>query len=615
MAWFDDLKISTKLLLAFGLVLVVIGSFGAYTLATMVALNRSMTDIETNWMPSVRFAAEMHAAASGFRAAELKRVLSAGKDTAGDGRDGDMEQQLAQLSKAEDAYVPLIASTEERMHYESFKRAWDEYMVESHKATELSKSDADAAQALLRGRSQQLFDEGTRALQAVVDDNVHGAADAARTAEQLYSSSQRSVALFLGFSLVIAVGLSLFIARAVGGPARKLAIAADRIAAGDIGYAVDVHTKDEIGEVAASFRRLQATISALLSESSTLIAAAKDGKLGDRGQGGSAEKFQGAFRELVDLLASFLEPISAIAEMAPMLSGTSQELTIVSQQMNASAQQTVSQANSVSAASEQVSSSVHSVSTASEEMISSIKEIARHATEAARVAGSAMAVAAQTNATVGNLSESSAEIGKVIKVITSIAQQTNLLALNATIEAARAGEAGKGFAVVANEVKELAKATARATEEIGQKIEAIQNDARSAAGALTQISGVISHINDLQTSVATAVEEQTATTNDIAASIGQVAMSSSDISKNIRGVADAGNGTATSAHEIQRAATDLAKMANQLLELVASFQASNGAVRGGYASRYDATRGARRGAGLAHGHGNGSGENAELRGG
>ena len=158
----------------------------------------------------------------------------------------------------------------------------------------------------------------------------------------------------------------------------------------------------------------------------------------------------------------------------------SEELSAVVEQMSGSAEETSAQAGLVSAAAEEVSRNVQTVATGTEEMSASIREIAQNATEAARVAAQAVGVAETTNATVAKLGESSAEIGNVVKVITSIAEQTNLLALNATIEAARAGEAGKGFAVVANEVKELAQETRKATEDIGQRIEAIQADTAAA---------------------------------------------------------------------------------------------------------------------------------------
>src|SRR5947209_7514340 len=181
-------------------------------------------------------------------------------------------------------------------------------------------------------------------------------------------------------------------------------------------------------------------------------------------------------------------------------------------------------------------------------------------------------MADNANQTVSKLGESSVEIGKVIKVITSIAQQTNLLALNATIEAARAGEAGKGFAVVANEVKELAKQTAKATEDISRKIMAIQTDTKGAVEAIGSITGVIGHINDISGTIATAVEEQSVTTNEMTRNVADAATGSGEITRNIEGVAEAARGTSTSAQESQKAANDLADMAAHLRGMVGQFK-------------------------------------------
>jgi methyl-accepting chemotaxis protein len=187
------------------------------------------------------------------------------------------------------------------------------------------------------------------------------------------------------------------------------------------------------------------------------------------------------------------------------------------------------------------------------------------------VAKAAVGVAQQTNQTISKLGESSVEIGKVIKVITSIAQQTNLLALNATIEAARAGEAGRGFAVVANEVKELAKETAKATEEIGLKIETIQGDTRSAVTAIGEVSGIINQINDISNVIAAAVEEQTATTNEIGRNVGQAAQGTQEIARNISGVASAARNTSAGAADMQRSVSTLSGVSQQLDELIARF--------------------------------------------
>ncbi len=264
--------------------------------------------------------------------------------------------------------------------------------------------------------------------------------------------------------------------------------------------------------------------------------------------------------------------IGSIGQNAHSLSSASEELTTVAQQMAGTAEESATQANVVSAAAEQVSKNVQVVATGSEEMSASIKEIAKSANESARVAKQAVSVAEGTNQTISKLGDSSAEIGKVIKVITSIAQQTNLLALNATIEAARAGEAGKGFAVVANEVKELAKETAKATEDISQKIEAIQGDTKMAVAAIGQISGIINQINDISNTIASAVEEQTATTNEIGRNVAQAAKGSAEIAQNIAGVATAAQSTTAGAGDTQKAAKSLSEMAGQLQTLVSRFK-------------------------------------------
>jgi methyl-accepting chemotaxis protein len=266
------------------------------------------------------------------------------------------------------------------------------------------------------------------------------------------------------------------------------------------------------------------------------------------------------------------EILRGVVSHTQQLSAASQEMLEASQQITASSGETAVQSNSVSQATQQVTQNLQSLSTGAGEMTSTIQSIAANTNEASKVAGAAVDAARAANTTVAQLGQSSAEIGAVIKVITSIAQQTNLLALNATIEAARAGEAGKGFAVVANEVKELAKQTAKATDDIGRKIIAIQADTKDAVAAIGTMGGVINQINDISATIATAVEEQSATTNEMTRNASEAAGGAGNILTNIGEVAHAAEGTLSSAKASEKAAQEMTSIAMELTQLMRQFK-------------------------------------------
>jgi methyl-accepting chemotaxis protein len=332
---------------------------------------------------------------------------------------------------------------------------------------------------------------------------------------------------------VAVVGLLLFAAlavpvtRSVVRPVRKVREVLDALAAGDLTARVGIGGNDEVGTMAASL----------------------DGAM-----------------------QSFQRSIAAVSGSADSLADASRQLSSVSGALSAAVSSTNQQMGDASESSAEVSQHVSTVAAGAEQMGASIHEIARSAGDAAQVASGAVREAAAANEKVERLASSSTEIGNVLKLITSIAEQTNLLALNATIEAARAGAAGKGFAVVASEVKDLAQETARATEDIRQRINAIQADTGAAADAIRRMSSVVEDINHYQATIASAVEEQTATTQEMGRSVAEVAAGAERIAGNIAGVAGAAEATADGVGAADAAASELARMSAELKTLVSVFR-------------------------------------------
>ena len=431
------------------------------------------------------------------------------------------QKQFVTIKAKLDEMRPITRNAADLKEIDNCQAAADSYQTAMNGLLTnwLAKEEVGKARGIV---AVAVLAEAQNAAKAGLD----GVAKASNQSVASLNSSIRTLVIGLSIALLIGVAVGWFITISITRPLQAGVGFVETVAKGNLSTHLDIVRKDEIGRLASAMN-------------------------------GMVEGLRNSMR--------------GVAENANSLAAASQELSATSTQVSSNSEETSAQANVVAAAAEQVSKNSATVATAAEEMNASIREIAMQTTEAAKVAGEAATLADKTNQTIHKLGESSTEIGNVIKVITSIAEQTNLLALNATIEAARAGEAGKGFAVVANEVKELAKQSAKATEEIRDKIVAIQADTNASVEAIKAIGGIIRRIDEIQTMVASSVEEQAVTMNEIAKNSTEASAGSADIARNIVGVSEAAKSSTQAATNSSAAAAELARLAEALNGLVSRF--------------------------------------------
>ncbi|MGY1840718.1 MULTISPECIES: methyl-accepting chemotaxis protein [unclassified Modestobacter] len=408
--------------------------------------------------------------------------------------------------------------------FQDFQAAIQLYDDASAQMAEIGAAGGDSLSVL--PTLIQAEENAVAALNQATDAQIVATEATVQEARDAYASARNLTIAGVAIGLAVSVALAVLIGRSVTGPVQRIRETLEQVAAGDLRVRAGNVGGAELGEVA---------------------------------------------RSLDQTLDSLGGVLTLVSDSARRLGAASQQLTVGAEAMSANARTAAGQADVVVANAGEVASSVDTVSTGSQQMEAAIREISQNASEASRVANQAVGVAETTTRTVGKLGDSSQEIGNVVKTITSIAEQTNLLALNATIEAARAGEAGKGFAVVANEVKELAQETARATEDIARRVEAIQADTAGAVDAIGQISSVIGEINDFQATIAAAVEEQTATTNEMNRNVIEAASSSQSIASAISGLAAGTAETNQRVEEAQRSAEELSRMSDELQAAVNRF--------------------------------------------
>ncbi|GAA0250328.1 hypothetical protein GCM10009539_39370 [Cryptosporangium japonicum] len=483
----------------------------------------ALTEIADNNYPSVRLALEMEVAKTG-QADDLASYVASG-DTK---HVTEWQADEAEYEKYLEQYAKLDNTTEEVELVATLRELETRYDAAAQQVTALVERGDRTRAAQVSDTTLGPIEDAMFASLTRLEDINASFLDRQNAAAK--SSARTALWFSLGLAALIAavtlVVCALVVRSILAALARTSAVLG-AVAANDLTRSVEDVGDDEIGEMNASLNTAMTSV-----------------------------------RKLV----------GAAGESAHALAAAAEQLTASGVQIAHSAEETSAQAQAVVRAAEQVAMNVQTVAAGSEEMSAAIQQISESANEAATVAAEAVQAAESTNSTMHQLGDSSIEIGNVVKVITSIAEQTNLLALNATIEAARAGESGKGFAVVANEVKDLAQETAKATEDIAARVEAIQADSRTAVGALDAIRDVIGRINDYQVTIAAAVEEQAATTGEMNRNVSGASEGVGEITANISGVAEAAQITGQGVTESARATADLSRMSNDLQRLVSAFR-------------------------------------------
>ena len=435
----------------------------------------------------------------------------------------EMEKFDTDALASMDAYEPYVLDD---AAFATLTDAYSRYQAAVEAIAPITEDGAIAYHDAYVEQVRPITAEVTGALQEIIDAVGESAAQSVEESTATARTAIVSMIVAGVVAALLAVVVAVTLVRSIVGNLRKVQETIVALGDGDLTKDTGVDSGDELGQMAASLSTAQANL-----------------------------------RELVSGVVATAGTVAAAAE----------EMSASTTQVAAGSEETSVQAGVVAAAAEQVSRNVQTVAAGAEQMGASIREISQNANEAARASNEAVEQSERTRITVVDLGTSSQEIGAVVKVITSIAEQTNLLALNATIEAARAGEAGKGFAVVASEVKDLAAESARAAEDIARRIDVNRSQTESAVAAISGIGEIIATINDYQLTIASAVEEQTATTTEMSRSVTEAATGSGEIAQNIVGVASAAVASSDVVAQMGTAVQELAMMSADLRERVASF--------------------------------------------